>query len=162
MSYPPPAGSDPYAQQPDPYAQQPNPYAPPVADPYGQQPNPYAPPAPESPVTPGSPAAPYAQPYAQPYGQPYAQPYAPQGETNGLAIASMVLAIVSTFTCGVFFALPAAIMGHVALKKVRATGQQGEGMAKAGIIIGWIITGLSVLLLLCWGGLLIADLSSRS
>jgi hypothetical protein len=81
----------------------------------------------------------------------YAPPpqYAVQQSTNGLAIASMVVALVGI--CG-FLLLPiailfvvGAILGHVALTQVRQTGQQGAGFAKAGIIIGWIGTGLALI-----------------
>jgi hypothetical protein len=38
-----------------------------------------------------------------------------------------------------------AILGHMALNRIRETGEEGEGYAKAGIIVGWIGTGLLVL-----------------
>jgi hypothetical protein len=36
------------------------------------------------------------------------------------------------------------VLGHVARKQIRERGQQGDGMALAGIIVGWILTGLMV------------------
>ena len=33
----------------------------------------------------------------------------------------------------------------MARKQIQETGQDGDGLALAGIIIGWILTGLSVL-----------------
>jgi hypothetical protein len=36
-------------------------------------------------------------------------------------------------------------MGHVARKQIRERGEQGDGFALAGIIIGWVITGFWVL-----------------
>ena len=143
MTYPPPANPDPYGQQPE-YTQ---------PDPYAQNPYGYG-----SPATPGSPVAPasgqpqYAQPYsAQPYsGQPaapYGQP-APYGgyqapQQNTIALVGMILAILGVFT---FVTAPiGAIMGHVSLKQIKQTGETGEGMAKAAIIVGWIATGLWVL-----------------
>jgi hypothetical protein len=38
-----------------------------------------------------------------------------------------------------------AILGHIGLKQVRQTGEQGEGYAKTGIIVGWIGTGLLII-----------------
>ncbi|RKN43571.1 DUF4190 domain-containing protein [Micromonospora endolithica] len=122
-----PAGS-PVAPTPDPYAPG-NPYAgaQPSVDPYGnvhKAGDPYAP---------GYPPAPYGG-----YG------YAPQPQkTNGLAIAALVLALVGFASC--ITAPVGAILGHVARKQIRQTGEGGEGMAKAAIIVGWIVTGLALL-----------------
>lgn len=127
----PPADQAPYGQ--DPYGQ--SPY---TQSPYGQaQPdqNPYS-------------QAPYGQsPYGQsPYGQPYQAPYGyqPAQTTNGLAIASLVVSIISvTAFCGLT-GIVGAILGHVARKQIRERNQGGAGMALAGIIIGWIGVALIV------------------
>ena len=73
--------------------------------------------------------APVAQPAA--YGQPvgYAPGYLPP--TNGTAIASLVLAILG-------FGLIAIILGYSARTAIRRTGERGDGLATAGIVIGWI------------------------
>jgi hypothetical protein len=157
MTYPPPGGTpDPYQPQ-QPYGQQPgydptspysqDPYAAPASgapasgQPYGQQPPhgqqqpPYGTPTPAS-----------GQPYGQPqygqqpgYGQAYAQqPYTPQPPTNTMAILSLVFAFV--------FAPAAIVMGHVAKKQIRQTGEGGEGLATAGLWMGYIFTSLYVLL----------------
>jgi hypothetical protein len=49
-------------------------------------------------------------------------------------------------TCGCAAPI-GAILGHAAQKQIRASGgaQGGEGMALAGIIIGWIATALMLL-----------------
>jgi hypothetical protein len=63
-----------------------------------------------------------------------------QPQTNGLAVAALVCSvagIVAGFTFPV-----GAILGHVALKQLRERGESGAGLAKAGIIIGWIGTAL--------------------
>jgi hypothetical protein len=70
--------------------------------------------------------------------------------TNGLAIAAMICSLAG-FVVGISFPI-GAILGHVARKQIRETGEQGEGFALAGIIIGWIGTGLFVL---CCGGYLV-------
>jgi Domain of unknown function (DUF4190) len=72
------------------------------------------------------------------------QPYPVQArKTNGLAVASLVCSLAG-FVIGVS-APVGAVLGHMALRQIRQTGEDGEGLAKAGIIIGWIITGLIVL-----------------
>ncbi|QLL10419.1 DUF4190 domain-containing protein [Mycobacterium vicinigordonae] len=49
--------------------------------------------------------------------------------TNGLAVTALILA---------FVAAPLAIpFGHIARSQIRRTGEQGSGMALAGLIIGY-------------------------
>lgn len=143
MTYPPPSGSpDPYQPQ-QPYGQQPPSYDP--NSPYGQ--DPYGAPASGAPAS-GQPygAQTSGQPYGDPYkqqqpgygGQPYGQqPYQPMAApTNTMAILSLVFAFV--------FAPAGIVMGHVARKQIRTTGESGEGLATAGLWLSYIITGLYV------------------
>ena len=67
-----------------------------------------------------------------------------QQQTNGLAIASLVLSLVGL--CGIGSIL-AIIFGTRARREIRNSqgAQGGDGLALAGIIIGWI--GLVVLVL---------------
>ncbi len=75
------------------------------------------------------------------YPQPY---YAPARSTNGLAIASMVLGILWIYWVGSILAL---IFGYVARKQIRERNQGGDGMAIAGIVLGWIGVGTLCLVL---------------
>ena len=162
MSYPPPSGgwqdpawsgqqSSPPADPTLPVSGQPIPAQPTGGDPYAPA-NPYA----------GAPASPYPDPYAghkQTSGQPAPDPYAmggypqpgypgygyPQPKTNSMAIAALILSLVGIASC--ITAPIGAILGHVARKQIRETGEGGEGMAKAAIIVGWILTGLLALLI---------------
>jgi hypothetical protein len=59
-----------------------------------------------------------------------------------MAIAALVCSLAGFATC--LSAPVGAILGHVARKQIRERGQQGDGMALAGIIVGWILTGLMV------------------
>jgi hypothetical protein len=52
-----------------------------------------------------------------------------------------------------------AILGHVARRRIRATGAGGAGMALAGIIVGWVLAGLAALAV---AGLVVAFLVSGS
>jgi Domain of unknown function (DUF4190) len=116
----------------------PDPYAPPASGvPASGQP--YA--APQYPPTSGTPYAqqPYGQQFygQQPYGaDPYAQPYNAAQQTNTLAILALVFAFV--------FAPAAIVLGHVAKTQLRQTGGGGDGLATAGLWLGYIFTGLSV------------------
>ncbi|MCL2453779.1 MAG: DUF4190 domain-containing protein [Micrococcales bacterium] len=107
----------------------------------------------------------YAQPgYGQPghgqpgYGQPpYAQQavyyqqtvYAPGPPSNGMAIASLISSLVGILVWGIG-AVVGVILGHIAMKQLRTSGEAGKGMATAGLIIGYIQIGFWVLALLVW------------
>lgn len=78
----------------------------------------------------------YPQPTYLGYG--YRQP-----ETNGLSVAALVLSLVGIVSC--VTAPAGAALGHVAQQQIRGTGERGNGLAKAAIIIGWIMTGLTLL-----------------
>jgi hypothetical protein len=87
---------------------------------------------------PSAPTTAPAYPYPVQYGQPvYVQPVVVSPPTNGLAIASLVCAVLGLGPV-------AAILGHVARRQIRETGEQGDGMALAGVIVGWITTGIWV------------------
>ena len=90
---------------------------------------------------PGYPAS--ATPASPGYGYGYGPPM-PVRRTNGLAIASMVVSLASIVICG-FPAIVGAIMGHVARRQIRERGEDGDGMALTGVIVGWIVFALSVL-----------------
>ncbi|MGH3647888.1 MAG: DUF4190 domain-containing protein [Micromonosporaceae bacterium] len=73
-----------------------------------------------------------------PYGGGYY--HQPRG-TNGMAVASLVISCVSFFICAPV-AVVGAILGHIARNQIRDSGEDGDGVALAGIIIGWIVFGL--------------------
>jgi len=57
-----------------------------------------------------------------------------------LAIASMVLGICWVYWIGSILAL---IFGYIARGQIKRTHQKGDGMAIAGIVLGWVgIAGL--------------------
>lgn len=92
------------------------------------QPTPPAPPAPQ-----GYPAAPGYQTPGYPAAPGYAQPgyAAAPPKTPGIAITGLVLAII--------LPLVGLIVSIVALGKTKAVGA-GRGLAKAGVIVGAILT----------------------
>ena len=118
---------------------------------------PEPPPEWQQPAEPPVAGAPYlAQPPYQQYPPPqqqyppqypYPYPYPPARPTNGMAIAAMVLGIVWVYWIG---SILAVIFGHVALNEIRRTKQGGEGMAIAGIVLGWIGVGILCIVLLIW------------
>jgi hypothetical protein len=101
----------------------------------------------------GSGYQPYGQPsgYGQPspYGPPapYGAPmgFAPPPATNGLAIASLVVSVISLTACLGATGFIGAILGHVARGQIKRSNDQGAGLALAGIIVGWVGFALCVL-----------------
>lgn len=109
------------------------------------------PPAPRAETS--EPAFPAAAPAPEPYRPPTQasapapgyQPVSQMPPSQGLAIASMVCGIIALiFCCGWYVALPlsiaAIVMGHIATSKAKADPQRfgGRGMARAGLITGYL------------------------
>ena len=94
------------------------------------------------------PPPPYGE-YPPPYGAYPPPPYGgyppvytgyPQPQsTNTLAIASLVCAFV--------FAPLGIIFGHVSLSQIKKTGEEGRGLALAGLIISYLFTAFMILAL---------------
>lgn len=83
---------------------------------------------------------------------------APAAKPAGMAIASLVLGIISLFFCIWYIAIPcgilAIIFGVIAGNKVKQGIGGGEGMAKAGLIMGCIglaIDAVAIILLFTVG-----------
>jgi hypothetical protein len=91
------------------------------------------------PPPPPAPPAPAPVPYAQPFSPAY-----PVATTNGLAVASL---IAGFFWLGWLGSFLAVIFGHVALGQIKRSGgrEQGEGLAIAGLVLGYM--GVATLLL---------------
>ncbi len=81
-------------------------------------------------VPPATPAPSYPQP-ATAYGQP------PATKTNTLAIVSLVASIAGIVILWGIGSIAAVICGHISLSQIKKTGEQGRGMALAGLIIGY-------------------------
>ena len=84
-------------------------------------------------------------PYGSTPGRP-TQAYGPRGwppyrrPTNTTAVLALVLAFV--------LAPAGLVLGIVARRQIRETGEGGDGLALAGIVVGGIGTALAVLALL--------------
>lgn len=57
--------------------------------------------------------------------------------TNSLARASLILGVAEFFSMGLT-AVPAVICGHVAKREMKLSGQRGEGLATAGLVLGYM------------------------
>ncbi|MFT5471681.1 MAG: hypothetical protein ACI8UO_006818 [Verrucomicrobiales bacterium] len=94
-------------------------------------------------------------PYAPPqHHQDHQQPYAPQ-QTNGMAIASMVLGIVGLpIGCIIVPQILAVIFGHISVNQCNQRPELGgKGMGIAGLVMGYIGLGIWVIYLLLVGSL---------
>lgn len=100
--------------------------------------------------SPGYPPGAHAPPGYVPQGYPPAfHPPGPYGwqpprATNGLAIAALVLGVLWIYWLG---SVLAVIFGHVARGQIRRTGEGGDGLAIAGLVLGWVGVGILVLVL---------------
>ncbi|MGW0802884.1 DUF4190 domain-containing protein [Nonomuraea sp. NPDC002799] len=140
----PPSGGG-YGQQPPSgggYGQQPPSYG----GGYGQQPPSY----PQEPLAYGQ------QPPSGGFGgqQAYGQYGPPPRSTNGMAVASLVLGIIGLIFCGIT-SIPGVILGHIALNKIKSTGEEGHGMAVGGLVTSYITVVLWVLGWLIFGGFIL-------
>lgn len=68
--------------------------------------------------------------------------------TNALAITSMVCGIAQFFGFWLLATIPAIVCGHIARRQIRETGEQGSGMALAGLIMGWVGAALTAIVVL--------------
>src|SRR5437899_4929111 len=115
---------------------------------------------PPSDVPPPPPSTPQTQIVGQQTAPSTAVPHTPglqpqgvgvAGQTNSLAIISLVAGIGSFFAHiipgvgGFTVALVAVITGYMARNQIKQTGEQGMGMATAGMIIGIVHMVLIVL-----------------
>ena len=101
---------------------------------------------------PPSPRTPSSYPpsgYPPSMGGPPMMPRPIVQTTNGSAVASLVLSVVGL--CGIG-SLLGIIFGHRARREIRQSGgyQGGDGLALAGIIIGWVTLALWALMITIW------------
>ncbi|MGC4804574.1 DUF4190 domain-containing protein [Micromonospora sp. DT233] len=117
-------------QEPD---QPPSPYEPPPDR--RDRPDPY-----DRPEPPGYGAsAPPGQPPG--YG-PYGQPPGPGRGTNILAVLSLVFAFL--------FPLAGIVLGHLAKRQIRRTGEEGDQLATWGLILGYLFTVVGLVACCGW------------
>ncbi len=67
--------------------------------------------------------------------------------TNGLAIAALVCGL-GQLVVGFPAGIAAIIVGRRARRQIRQSGEQGDGMARAGVILGYLGVGLTLCILL--------------
>ena len=101
---------------------------------------------------PAPPPMPMPMPMPMPYpylNNPY-PPYPPP-QTNALAIASLI--------CAFLFAPLGIVFGHVSLSQIKRSGEEGRGLAVAGLVIGYLVTIGTILALIA--GVLLFSWAAR-
>lgn len=79
-------------------------------------------------------------------------PAARQRRTNGMSIASLVVAIVGLLSspcwgAGAAIGLVGAVLGHVGLRQTRQRDEEGGGLAIAGVTVGWVAVAIGIVAL---------------
>jgi hypothetical protein len=78
---------------------------------------------------------------------PYRPGSYPAGRrTNSMAVASMVCGIGQIFFW-LLAGIPAIVFGHVARRQIRESGEAGDGMALAGLVMGYVGVLVPILLI---------------
>ncbi|MET8812705.1 DUF1707 and DUF4190 domain-containing protein [Streptomyces sp. NPDC004549] len=72
----------------------------------------------------------------------------PRPATNGKAVGAAVCGLLCLLTAGLT-GIPAIVLGHTARGEIRRTGEDGDGLALIGLVMGWLsAAGWSVFWLL--------------
>ncbi|MEA5365770.1 DUF4190 domain-containing protein [Amycolatopsis sp., V23-08] len=97
----------------------------------------------------------YGQQYPGSYPQPgYGQQYPGMGmpkEGPGLAIGGLICSIAGLFLC-FLISVAGIIMGHIAYNKAKAGQAEGQGVAMAAFIVGYVAIALNILIVIFFFG----------
>lgn len=93
------------------------------------------------------------QPGVYPAYNPYRPVKAPG--TNGTAIASLVTSVAGGLCCAPL-AMVGLILGVIAMRETKRTGQDGHGMALAGTIIGGLFVAAALIVMLLYIALMVS------
>jgi len=104
---------------------------------------------------PSGPATQVGAPASGPYPYPHAPRRVPDGvpardqHTNGLAIASLICSCVGILLIGVPSGV-GIVFGLIARARIRESdgSQRGNGLAMAGIVVGFVVVGLVLLVII--------------
>lgn len=84
----------------------------------------------------------------------------PAKETSVMAIVSLISGILAWTLVPFLGAIVAVITGHMARKEIRNNPEtkEGDGLALTGLILGWASLLLTILIVIFFGGLILAAL----
>lgn len=129
--------------------------APPVMEGAPPPPEGAAPPPPVMPPPPGMPGMPPPPPQAFAPGMPPPPPgYAPlaRRQTDGMAVAALIMGIGGFFICPLVFGVLAVIFGYMGRSNIQKSGGvlEGDSFCTAGIILGFIQIGITLFFIILW------------
>lgn len=81
--------------------------------------------------------------------------YQPLPPTNTLAIIALVASIFGVMSSVFISGIAGIIMGHIARKQIRQSGERGDGMAVAALWVGYIGTALWLLFWVGYVGIMV-------
>jgi hypothetical protein len=87
------------------------------------------------------------------------------GQTNTLAVVSLVSALVAPFAHftgigGLTLTIVSIVTGHMARRQIRQTGERGDGFALAGLIISYVHLALTALVFIIFFGVIVAAIAT--
>ncbi len=101
-----------------------------------------------APPVPGMPPPPPGMPGMPPPG------YAPlaRRQTDGMAVAALIMGIGGFFICPLVFGVMAVIFGYLGRGNIQKSGGvlEGDSFCTAGIILGFIQIGISLFFIILW------------
>ncbi|MEU1733826.1 DUF4190 domain-containing protein [Streptosporangium sp. NPDC020145] len=102
----------------------------------------------------GPPQGGYGPPggYGTPPGggyDPYGYGAPPPRGNNGMAIAALIMGIAGLFVCGVT-SIVGIVLGHISLGQIKRTGEEGRGMAIAGLVLSYFGVACWLVVLVVW------------
>jgi hypothetical protein len=69
-------------------------------------------------------------------------------QTNTMAVVSLATGIASWIVIPVVGGVVAVVTGHIARKEIRQSGEQGDGFAVAGLVLGYLHLAAAALVIL--------------
>ncbi|WP_022906998.1 DUF4190 domain-containing protein [Curtobacterium sp. B18] len=71
---------------------------------------------------------------------------------NTLSVLAIVFGLAGALPffwfIGILLGPTGAILGHIALGKLKTSGERGRGLALTGVIAGWVVTGIWILVVI--------------
>ena len=101
---------------------------------------------------------PYAAPAAYPVA-PLAAP--PSGTQNTQNTQKMNVLAIIAFVAAFMLPIAGIVLGHISMSQLRTSGEQGRGLAVAGLVIGYVFTALGVLFFILWFALFFAAMATH-
>jgi uncharacterized protein DUF4190/zinc ribbon protein len=99
-----------------------------------------------------TPAYPGQSAYPAYSGGPAYPMHPKEAGASGRAVISMILSVISPFTCWLFMSVPGLILGKMELNAIRdgQAPKAGETFAKIGFYVGLVVTLLSLVIPVIW------------